>query len=390
MRTPNAPSSRRVFEWSTVGKSQFLFFFSCGLMSLNLSVLQLMSAWYPFARHLNTEHTQQCLHAGLVYCIAALLLGAMGWLFKDRKRGIAAHIFSNAALNMYNLGGVFTLFMYGMLTMIMGIFFSGGLILGLILLGHRKTTYAVSFLIMASCVMFYLYQTGQIQYAYVFRSEADTHNNLTWLTLIMANSLPHIICLLYFASESTDAWREREENVIKLSLTDPLTQCYNRRFLIDKAQEKLDHSIQSNQSISIMMVDIDHFKQVNDTYGHHIGDLAIQYVANTLKENIRRIDIVSRYGGEEFCILMSNCNQDTAKLISERCRIQIQYNPLPLEDQPLSLTASFGVITVSGQEISEQELTAYDLLSCADKALYQAKKSGRNKCVTVSINDDLS
>lgn len=387
MSTLRQKFNQRIFEWSTVGKSQFLLFFSCGLMVFTLSTLSVLSKLDYFNVHLNPSHIQKCLHAGALYCLCCFMLGVFGWLFSSHKRNKPIYFYSIISLFLYNAGNVFTMFMYGLLTMAIGISFSGGLILGLILLGQKKTLYSLLLLMGATLVLFYLYQTGHVQYAYVMRFSTSTNDNLTWTTLILMNTIPHIFCLLYFAAQSTDAWKERENKVIQLSLTDTLTGCYNRRYLIERLQAQVEHCKATNEAMSLIMADIDHFKHINDKYGHHVGDHAIQFIAKTLQENIRRIDVISRYGGEEFCILMSHCDQDTAKLISERCRIQLQYNPLNIDDEQITVTASFGLITVNGQDIEHHQLSEYDLLTHADKALYQAKKSGRNKCVSASLDE---
>lgn len=381
-----AQYNRRIFEWSMQGKSQFLLFFSCGLMVFNLSALKIISIIEPLKNELNPDHTTFCLRLGLVYCAVCLIAGLIGLALPNNKRSTLAHIFSHLALILYNTGNLFLMFMYGVLTMLMGVSFSGSLILGLILLGHKKTASTLVFLTISTALLFYLYRFGHAQYAYVM-SDATTNTSTTWTILIINATFPHTLCLLYFAMQSTDAWRERENNIINLSLIDPLTQCYNRRFLHEQAQQHIEHSTDSHQSTSIIMVDIDHFKHINDNYGHQIGDEAIQHIAKILRLNIRKIDTLSRYGGEEFCILMKNCNQDTAKLIAERCRIQIQYTELQIQEHNINLTASFGVFTVDSQNTQEHAITADDAILQADKALYKAKKSGRNKCISVALND---
>lgn len=378
--------NRRIFEWSMQGKSRFLLFFSCGLMVFNLSTLKVISTITPLHSALNLSHTDICLRLGAVYCAICLIAGLLGFMLPRNKHSLISHVFAHLALTLYNVGNLFLMFMYGILTMLLGVCFSGGLILGLILFGHKKTATTLVFIASATALLFYLYRFGHTQYAYVMSDALMTNNNITWTLLIITATFPHTLCLLYFAGQSTDAWQERENKIINLSQVDPLTQCYNRRFMMTQAEQHIEHTPEAQQSTSFMMVDIDHFKKVNDTYGHNVGDEAIQHIAKILQENIRKADILSRYGGEEFCILMRNCNQDTAKLIAERCRIQIQYTPLLTDDLSITLTASFGVATIHHQKIHEHHITADDALLHADKALYQAKKSGRNKCITVSLD----
>lgn len=382
-----AQCNRRVFEWSMQGKSQFLLFFSCGLVAFNLSALKIVSTIEPIKNELNLDHTATSIRLGLMYCAVCLIAGLIGLILPNNKRSLITHMFSHFALILYNSGNLFLMFMYGMLTMLTGVSFSGSLILGLILFGHKKTASTLVFLIFSTVLLFYLYRFGHTQYAYVMSHATVTNTSTTWALLIINATFPHTLFLLYLAIQSTDAWRERENKIINLSLIDPLTQCYNRRFMQEQVQQHIEHSTGTHQSTSIIMVDIDHFKKINDHYGHQIGDEAIQHIAKILQSNIRKIDTLSRYGGEEFCILMKNCNQDTAKLIAERCRIQIQYTELQTQGHNINITASFGVFTVDAKSTKKRKITADDAILQADKALYKAKKSGRNKCISVALDD---
>lgn len=156
---------------------------------------------------------------------------------------------------------------------------------------------------------------------------------------------------------------------------DPLTQVSNRT-AFNEAIEKEYSSYRRHQAdFSLMIIDIDHFKRVNDTHGHIAGDRVLTAVANVISETIRRSDEVFRYGGEEFVVILSNTKQGGAKFIAERVRKEIEKLTVEL-DQVIQVTASIGI---SSSEIMQDVTQTLDF---ADKALYQAKDLGRNRVVT--------
>lgn len=159
-----------------------------------------------------------------------------------------------------------------------------------------------------------------------------------------------------------------------LASYDSLTSLYNRQHF-EKIATEFSKIPDTNYCISI--VDIDHFKAVNDTYGHKTGDIALVHIAAILKDGLRATDILARYGGEEFVIMMLNADQDTALVVVERIRHVIETTTLHVDDAVIHLTASFGI---AQKTCNEQTLDS--CLRCADIALYAAKNSGRNAIVT--------
>jgi diguanylate cyclase (GGDEF)-like protein len=157
---------------------------------------------------------------------------------------------------------------------------------------------------------------------------------------------------------------------------DSLTHVYNRRAFDEFANKSVLRAQREKTPISIIMMDIDLFKQVNDEYGHQIGDRVLKEFSQRLKNSLRQYDVLARYGGEEFTLLLPDTNNATAMLIAEKLRDKIAQPVFFLEDgTELTVTASFGVATNQGDTIDRQQLILF-----ADQALYQAKENGRN-CV---------
>ncbi|GHE98240.1 sensor domain-containing diguanylate cyclase [Thalassotalea profundi] len=160
-----------------------------------------------------------------------------------------------------------------------------------------------------------------------------------------------------------------------LASTDPLTKLFNRRHFNSAAVQHLDLAEQTKQTSSIALIDIDHFKSINDTYGHTLGDKSIKCVANIIKNQSRQEDILARYGGEEFIILMPNTNLDDAFILIERIRKKLESTTIEIDtNQSIQLTISAGIAEVNTQDLNLQEA-----INQADKALYKSKNNGRNQ-----------
>ncbi len=159
-----------------------------------------------------------------------------------------------------------------------------------------------------------------------------------------------------------------------LATTDPLTDCVNRRALLDRLEAELERVQRYGEALSIMMVDLDHFKQVNDSRGHLAGDAVLREVEALLRSEVRAVDTVARYGGEEFVILLPETTQPGAVALAERIRERVAQRDFSEDGTALTITISIGVTTVSAGEVEDPE----GVLGRVDAALYRAKRAGRN------------
>jgi diguanylate cyclase (GGDEF)-like protein/PAS domain S-box-containing protein len=170
-----------------------------------------------------------------------------------------------------------------------------------------------------------------------------------------------------------------EEDLMRQATTDPLTGIANRRYFMTLFESEFVRAARTGHPLTLLMLDIDHFKLVNDTYGHDVGDLAIKALADICIQSIRQYDTAARIGGEEFLILLPQTALDAALTVAERVRTAVQNNAITLADGgQLQFTVSVGVATLS-RDIG----TADQLFKRSDLALYEAKESGRNRCVTL-------
>jgi len=145
--------------------------------------------------------------------------------------------------------------------------------------------------------------------------------------------------------------RGRVEHLSELVSTDPLTGLYNYRHFSRCITQEIERSLRTSQPTSLIMIDIDHFKQVNDVWGHETGNIALMFIANCIMNNIRKLDIACRYGGEEFAVILPSSDILTSAKVAERIRHTIEDTPLQFQDnqrqqQSLSLTATAGLSTL--------------------------------------------
>jgi len=160
----------------------------------------------------------------------------------------------------------------------------------------------------------------------------------------------------------------------KLVSTDPLTGLYNFRHFIEALEQEMERSRRTGQPTSLIMIDLDFFKRINDKYGHQAGNKALKYASDLWKKNTRKIDVTCRYGGEEFAIILPSTSITRAIQIAERLRKKLERAAIPIDGQRIKLTASFGVDTYSPREA----LTPDSFIKRTDKYLLEAKKRGRN------------
>jgi len=170
-----------------------------------------------------------------------------------------------------------------------------------------------------------------------------------------------------------------KEHYESMSMLDELTGLFNRRYFYAQIGTVLANAKRYEQSFCILVLDLDHFKSVNDAYGHGFGDTVLKDVSMALREEIRESDILARFGGEEFIILFTNAYNSNGKLFAERIREKIESLIWYTQDQEVNITVSIGVHCLTGQAFKQSNPDIDELIQNADKALYSAKAKGRNQ-----------
>ncbi len=213
------------------------------------------------------------------------------------------------------------------------------------------------------------------------RFEAEVmYQNTVFLPLRAANKRVERVGIL--VHDVTDMALQRQhleavqQELLNLSRTDALTGLWSRGYWDECLEREWQRSRRQRQSACLMMLDIDHFKRINDELGHPAGDEALRWLASILHDYTRKVDVCGRYGGEEFAVILPGTTVEGALQMAERLRREVARASIDVgAEQPLGLTVSIGIATTSGQEGD-----ALDWLRRADDALYQAKEQGRNRC----------
>jgi len=169
---------------------------------------------------------------------------------------------------------------------------------------------------------------------------------------------------------------EYHEEIYRLTIVDGLTQIHNQRYLLDFLERELSRSVRHFRPLSVLMIDLDRFKSVNDNHGHLAGDFVLRELSERIRRSVRREDLFARYGGEEFALVLVETQRETALEVAEKIRGTVFETPFIFDRKSIRASVSIGVATTQG----ERALSPKDLIKAADEHLYAAKRNGRN-CV---------
>lgn len=194
---------------------------------------------------------------------------------------------------------------------------------------------------------------------------------------VMGLLMTVVLQLLFIVGFAVSVVQSLVNRLNKKVYTDALTKTRNRHYFYNMAPKISENASASNQSLAAILCDIDHFKAINDTFGHVVGDKALQHFTQTLQSELRKSDMLVRMGGEEFLIILRDCDIARACQLAERLRESITENALVYQSKTVNVTASFGVVEITpGSDI-------FKSVNLADQALYQAKETGRNQVIAV-------
>jgi len=209
-------------------------------------------------------------------------------------------------------------------------------------------------------------------------------NRFAFIGLGVAASLLLLGIILFLISRLAGRLTDAYSTIEKMSITDELTQLYNRRHFHARLEEEFERARRYDHPVSLFLMDIDHFKSVNDRYGHQAGDEVLTTIGGIVTSNTRSADSVARYGGEEFVVLLPETEKETARVTAEKLRAAIERQSFTSPDRsPIHVTASFGVSSLHMTDQNTADM-ADRMVKMADDAMYQAKQAGRNRVVVSS------
>ena len=237
---------------------------------------------------------------------------------------------------------------------------------------HVKCVTFSILILMTPATIYFAFQNSLPHYVMAFGA-----------VLFVGASLRSARMLTYFLRRSFQLsydLQKAKEKAEYLARTDALTELHNRRSFYEKGEEEVARSKRYNRPLSLMLLDIDYFKKINDTYGHAFGDEALKEIARTIRQEVRGIDVAGRVGGEEFAIFLPETEMEQAIFMAERLRKQVSRCVVHYKDREITFTTSVGVA-----KFDEEGDTFSDAIAKSDAALYSAKKGGRNKVVAFTV-----
>lgn len=341
-----------------------------------------------FSGDLNASAWSQATLASFVYGLVSLLFA---WYGKNITETTRSKWYIHLSLIMFMLGNVLALVYVGTFTIVAGVVMSGAPMIGMLLYNKNAVIIPLIIGINMSMAWFMLSYLGIIEYSAILNRSEYRHNSSAWLFVNLGATIPQTASIFYIAWVYVDLWKSREKEALYLSRTDPLTQIANRRYFISRYTDELALSVKMQRPISLLMMDLDHFKNINDTYNHQVGDFALSSIVNCMKEHLPEDYLISRHGGEEFCIMMPNTPLDMACKHADRLREVLESQSFEYSHKgeiiTLNMTISIGVSHWS-PDLPVPCVT--QMLSDADHALYQAKNNGRNQVFCTACHDSTS
>lgn len=363
-----------VLEWSEVDKSIFLMFLLiptlCAYIA-SIIALQLM----PNATllvHLEPLHELLKIELGLLF--GALVITSVGIYL--RKRRPTTLWIQHLATQYYSISLITCSYYIGTLTFCTGVVLLGAPVFGFILLNRRVVWGATIVSTIALLGLTYATAYGWLPYAPAVIPPTNSATNLIWVNLIFFYTAPHFIVIIMFADQILHYWRNREDTIRTLSRTDMLTNLLNRRSIMELLDMEVARTLRHGPPLTIVILDLDHFKRINDTWGHPTGDRVLKEAARVLSSSIRKCDMVGRFGGEEFMIMLPDTTLAGAAKLIERCRALLAETTILADNgDTIRMSGSFGLASNENR----LSLSTETMIKLADEALYRAKAEGRNR-----------
>ncbi|MCC2636786.1 MAG: hypothetical protein K0Q68_505 [Moraxellaceae bacterium] len=300
-----------------------------------------------------------------------------------RKRWPNSWLYQLAGQQFFALTLVFAGYFLGILSFPVGIMLVGLPLIGFIYFSRSLVLLSFATSLVVTVALAYASAFGWLPYAPLLAEGVDRYqpHSFFWGYTAYHFTFPTLLVILVLADQTLGRWRQRGQQVLAMSRTDALTQVHNRRSILGVLDREVARTRHRGPALAVVILDLDHFKKINDTWGHPTGDRVLQEAARVLEAAIRDGDAVGRYGGEEFLLLLPDTPLAGAAALVERCRAQLAATRVQADNgDTFTISASFGVAS------NEQALglDAEALVKAADEALYRAKEGGRNRVETVA------
>ncbi|MDF2446030.1 MAG: hypothetical protein K0S46_1266 [Moraxellaceae bacterium] len=368
--------------WNQADK-QIFFLGVSALMTLNFA------AWgvVMLMREDRGQFVDMALALPLLFYLGAVVLGFLGLIGVGvliRRRWPNSWLYQFVCQQYFALTLVFSGYVTGILSFPVGVMLVGLPLVGFIYFSRPLVllSFATSFVV--TVVLAYASALGVLPYAPMLAGHIERYqpHSFFWVFTFYQFTVPAMAVILVLADQTLGRWRQRGQQVVAISRTDALTQVHNRRNILGLVEREVARTQRRGPGPVVVLLDLDHFKRINDTWGHPTGDRVLQEAARVLAATLREGDAVGRYGGEEFLILLPETPLAGAAALVERCREQLAAITITADNgDRFAISASFGVAGA----LQPSGRGAEALIKAADEALYRAKELGRNRVETVAL-----
>jgi diguanylate cyclase (GGDEF)-like protein len=311
--------------------------------------------------------------------LAAALAGTLLLLavaLRLRRRGSQSRLFQHLAQQYYGLTLVSFGYLVGLLSFPSGVMLAGSPLIGFIFFDIAIVCWSTATALLLLTGLAYATALGVLPYAPLMAQPQHHVLSGFWLASYYQFVLPIMAVAIVLADQTLGRWRQRGEQLYRLSMTDMLTGVHNRGSVLRQLRRELARSQRLGSALTVVLLDLDHFKRINDSWGHPTGDRVLQAAAAALAETVRSGDVVGRYGGEEFLLVLPETDDEGAALLVERCRQRLAGLAVASDSgEAVPVSASFGFACNAQQLQASGEV----LIRAADEALYRAKAGGRNR-----------
>jgi diguanylate cyclase (GGDEF)-like protein len=334
--------------------------------------------WKPAHQYINPDVIIQCIPIVFMITLASLGLYYVCRCFSKRKNSQLQIGIQHIVASFYTIDMLFFGYLIGSMSMAAGAVLLGSPIFGLFLLDSKAVYTALIIGISMIMILCSLSIIGLIQYAPLLKNAVHVESSAFWFISMMFFIIPYWIVVCLLCDMIIKTLRQREKDIRYLAEHDKLTGLWNRHSIDQHAHRMFEPY---GRMSALILLDLDHFKRINDQFGHPCGDHVLKIAAKTILQSTRKHDIVGRFGGEEFIVLMEDTVLEEAAAIAERIRTQLSNLTEQHSDGSIiPIRASLGVTaTFSGPETQFEHM-----VSLADQALYKAKAAGRNQVCTAN------
>lgn len=365
-------------EWSSAKKANLLLWIYLVQQSIYQVWIEMAMRLPEFAGMIDL---QQVAHHR-VYFNSLLMLSA-GLILLTRlaqTRNRQSVFYEYLATLYFGVSHVYYAYCVGLMSLPVGVVLAGAPVVGFIFFDRLAVASAFVISLVLVIGLSLASFMDVLPYAPLAQNlyQGDGRLSMGWQLTYMVFASPHLVFIFALAYYVLQRWRIREQEAMHLSRTDSLTGLVNRRHILSLLEQEKVACEKREIPLCLVMVDLDHFKSINDRWGHDVGDQVLIMAALALKNTVRQLDHVGRYGGEEFLVILPGLEAEQARCLAERIRTTIAALVLELPDgESLSLSASLGMSCYTVSQI----VTVDDLVKQADVALYKAKGTGRDRLV---------